>query len=274
MWETGSWRERRWVGSAYRAYSQGKHTLQELSLRYRVDKATLRRNFDCYEPKNEPVVPASHPVPVVFDATFFGRDNGWLIFRVDGRNIYWKEIVSETLEITSQALLHLKQSGWVFSSFTIDGRRGVIRLIESIFPSTPIQLCVFHQKAIIRRYLTANPKTPCGSEIKSLMSQMLDLDPDAFSQELTRIKKLYNDFLNEKNEAGYFVHRKLRSAIRSLTTNLPYFYTFARHPKLKIPNTTNSCDGSFAHWKSKVKIHRGLKKIRRAKMIRFLLKKP
>ena len=41
-----------------------------------------------------------------------------------------------------------------------------------------------------------------------------------------------------------------------------------------IPNTTNSCDGSFAHWKQKVKIHRGLRKDRRNKMINYLLNNP
>jgi len=64
---------------------------------------------------------------------------------------------------------------------------------------------------------------------------------------------------------------RLRSAFRSLRTNLPYLFTCKDLPELDIPNTTNSCDGSFAHWKQKIKIHRGLAKHRRKKMINFLL---
>jgi len=75
----------------------------------------------------------------------------------------------------------------------------------------------------------------------------------------------------KKNEQGEFVHRKLRSAVRSLKSNLPYLFAYQTYPELNIPNTTNSCDGSFAHWKQKVKIHRGLRQHRRNKMIDLLL---
>ena len=57
-----------------------------------------------------------------------------------------------------------------------------------------------------------------------------------------------------------YKHRQLRSAFRSLHTNMPYLFTYKNHPYLKIPNTTNSSDGSFAHWKQKLKIHRSLYK--------------
>ena len=84
-------------------------------------------------------------------------------------------------------------------------------------------------------------------------------------------QKKYEDFLKERNEQGQFKHRQLRSAFRSLKTNLPYLFTYKKFPALHIPNTTNSCDGSFAHWKQKIKIHRGLRKHRRNKMINYLL---
>jgi len=77
--------------------------------------------------------------------------------------------------------------------------------------------------------------------------------------------------LQERNEKGQFKHRAIRSAIRSLTTNLPYLFTTKKHPELKIPNTTNSCDGSFGQWKYRVELHRGLKKYRRNKLIIYLL---
>lgn len=67
------------------------------------------------------------------------------------------------------------------------------------------------------------------------------------------------------------LHRRLRSARRSLKTNLPFLFTYKYYAELQIPNTTNSCDGSFAHWKQKLKIHRGLREDRRNKVINFLL---
>lgn len=196
-----------------------------------------------------------------------------MIYRASGRNIFWQEMESETLAVTEQGLRHLIAHGWRFSSITIDGRQGTVSLIKRLFPDVPIQLCIFHQKAIVRRYLTSKPKTRCGKEIRTLISFLLFIDESLFLTCLEDIKSDYAEFLKERNEQRQFKHRKLRSALRSLSTNAVHLYTWQRHPELKIPTTTNSCDGSFAHWKNKVKIHRGLSRKRRTQMINHLLAK-
>jgi hypothetical protein len=261
-----------WIANAYHDYSIGKQTLSELSLNYGFSSRTLRRRFDEYCPaatyKKAAGLP---PVPLVFDGTFFGRNYGFLIYRAGGKNIHWREMDGEKLAYIEADLLHLKAEGWVFSSFTIDGRRGAIQRLEKLFPGTPIQMCVFHQKKIIQRYITLNPKTDCGKDIKKLISALKDLTEISFYERLKKIKNDYKDFLKERNEKGQFMHRNLRSALRSLTTNYPYLFAYKTYPGLNIPNTTNSCDGSFAHWKAKTTLHRGLKKNRRAQMIKFLL---
>jgi len=259
------------VEQIYREYSIGKQTLAELSLKYHKSERTIRRYFDKFTPKTSLPIPCSQPVSLVFDGTFWKRGEGLMIYRVNGKNIYSRAIDNEKLSYIEEDLLHLQSMGWKFSSFTIDGRRGVIKTLEKIFPNVPIQICIFHQKKIVQRYMTLNPKTDCGKEIKELLSQILTLQHDKFSDKLNQIKAKYYDFLREKNENNQFMHRRLRSAIRSLTTNLPYLFAYKNYTQLAIPSTTNSCDGSFAHWKSKVKIHRGLRKDRKAKMTKFLL---
>ena len=232
---------------------------------------TLRRAFDHLEPLSCPLPIPAEPVALTFDGTFFGRGYGLLIYRAQGRNIHWQEIESERIADMEAGLLHLKAQGWTFSSVTIDGRKGAISLVERLFPEMPVQLCLFHQKAIVRRYLTGNPKTDCGKAIAKLSCDLLSLTEEAFLSRLQNIRDDYADFLKERNELNQFKHRRLRSALRSLRTNAPYLFTYKKHPELAIPHTTNSCDGSFAHWKNKVKIHRGLKPERRTKMIHFLL---
>jgi len=208
---------------------------------------------------------------LVFDATFFTRADGLLVFRANSKNIHWKEINGEKLEYLNQCLDDLIFLGYQFNSFTIDGRRGVINLLKSKFPNIPIQLCQFHQIAIVRRYTTNNPKTDCGQELKELMKTLTNTTKKQFCDSLEKLSTKYRIFLRERNENNQFKHRRLRSAFRSLKTNLPYLFTCLDYPKLNIPNTTNSCDGSFAHWKQKVKVHRGLSKVRRTKMINYLL---
>ena len=244
-----------------------------MSVGYGRDVETLRRRFDRHVPDTPVPEAAAEPVALTFDATFFGRGYGLLIYRAEGRNIHWQEIVSERLQDIEAGLLHLQKQRWRFSSVTLDGRRGAIRLVERLLPNMPVQMCLFHQKAIIRRYTTGNPKTPCGQAIKTLMADLKGLDEARFLQRLQALRNEYSGFLKERNDRRQFKHRRLRSALRSLKTNAPYLFTCKRFPDLAIPTTTNSCDGSFAHWKNKVKIHRGLRHDRRSKMIAFLLSK-
>lgn len=193
------------------------------------------------------------------------------MFRANGYNLHWRFIETETIAEVSAGLDILDKLGYKIKSATIDGRKGIIKLFETRYPGLPIQLCQFHQAQIIRRYTTNNPKTECGIKLKAIMQCLTEVDYIEFQDLINNLKEEYYDFLKERNENGEFMHRRLRSAFRSLKSNMTYLFTYKNHPELSIPNTTNSCDGSFAHWKQKVKIHRGLSRQRRNKMISFLL---
>ena len=83
----------------------------------------------------------------------------------------------------------------------------------------------------------------------------------------------YKDFLAEKtlNELTgkeSFTHAKLVSAYRSLRKNLPYLFTYKKHKHLAMNNTTNSLDGGvFSPMKMLIKIHRGLSKSLKLKIV-------
>ena len=256
---------------AYSRYSEGRQTLHELSERCGKSVRTLRRAFDLLPPASCHQKPSAEPVALTFDGTFFGRGCGLMVYRALSRNIHWQEIESETLAVVETGLKHLMAQGWCFSSMTVDGRKGTISLIKRLFPDMPVQFCLFHQKAIIRRYLTTRPKTICGKELRELTRFLGYVPEKLFMECLDDIRDRYVDFLKERNELGQFKHRKLRSALRSLRLNASNLFAYQKFPERAIPTTTNSCDGSFAHWKNKVKIHRGLRPKRRLKMIHFLL---
>lgn len=265
-------RNKRWIETAFHNYCHGKQTLSELSDQTHKSMSTLQRHFDQFIV--EPVIaPAPlQPVHLVLDATFFSRSDGVLVFRASGKNLYWRFISSESVAEIEAGLTMLERHGYRFASVTLDGRRGVIQLFQKRYPGLPIQLCQFHQAQIIRRYTTNNPKTECGRYLKSLMQLVPQTTLEVFTNLFETFCELYDDFLKERNEQDQFMHRQLRSARRSLKTNLAFLFTCKLYPELQIPNTTNSCDGSFAHWKQKVKIHRGLKKDRRNKVVNYLLK--
>lgn len=78
---------------------------------------------------------------------------------------------------------------------------------------------------------------------------------------------------NPETKRWFYTHKRLRSAYRSLCTNSPFLFTYQRYPELGIPNTTNSLDGTFAHVKDLLRIHRGLTKRRKFKLIDEILSK-
>jgi len=231
----------------------------------------LQREFDkLFVPSIFPKA-LGEPVNLLLDGTFFSRADGVLVFRANSKNLYWRFVQSETLKEITSGLDELEKANYRFKSVTLDGRKGVIMLFKARYSHMPIQMCQFHQAQIIRRYTTNKPQTLCGLALKSIMSCLTQVTQEVFESLVETWHEQYADFLKERNENVQFKHRKLRSAFRSLKTNMPYLFAYKNFPELNIPNTTNSCDGSFAHWKQKLKIHRGLRKHRRDKMINFLL---
>ena len=133
-------------------------------------------------------------------------------------------------------------------------------------------MCQFHQVAIIRRYITKNPKLPASIELKELVAMIKLTDRESFEGALNDWFTKWKDFLNERTtntETGisYYTHKRLRSAYRSLKSNMPWLFTWYDCIELNIPNTTNAIDGHFADLKNKLRNHNGLSLNRKMKFI-------
>lgn len=138
-------------------------------------------------------------------------------------------------------------------------------------------MCQFHQVAIINRYLTRKPKLEAGKELRSIALFLTSTDEKEFIVLLDNWYLKWKDFLKEKSinletQRLHYAHKRLRSAYRSLKTNLPYLFTYQRYPELTIPNTTNSLDGTFSYFKTLLRVHRGMNKDKRYKAICEILK--
>jgi hypothetical protein len=154
-----------------------------------------------------------------------------------------------------------------------NGRRG---LIEWFGNNIPVQMCQFHQVAIVRRYLTKNPKMQASKELWELVLLLSKTDKESFEGGLAYWFSQWESFLNERkvDERGTkrYIHKRLRSTYRSLNNNLPYSFTRYNHIDLKIPNTTNAIDGLFADLKNKLRNHNGLSIARKQTFIDECLK--
>jgi transposase-like protein len=161
--------------------------------------------------------------------------------------------------------------GYSFKSFTIDGKKGLKEYLQMTYPSAPVQYCQFHQKQTIRQCITLHLKTECGQELKALTDKLCEYDYDGFREAYAALKHRWEYYLKERNEHKEFKHIKLCRAFRSLKSNLPNLFTYKHFERLKIPSTTNSCEGYFGQLKSKVRVHWGLRLINKIKLIETLL---
>jgi len=228
------------------------------------------------ENKIEPVVRLNpKKLVIVVDTTFFSYESGLLVFREPNlkKNVWWEVVQSEKADNYLFGKNHLEKNGFKIAAVVLDGRPG----IREVFSGIPAQMCQFHQKQIIKRYLTSRPKLEVSQGLKAIVDTLSASNELDFARELNRWLEKWQDFLKQKTAdqntgRWFYTHKRLRSAYRSLKTNLPYLFTYQKYPELHIPNTTNSLDGFFNRLKSLIYVHRGLSVHRRKRIIIEILK--
>jgi hypothetical protein len=244
-----------------------------LSQKYNCSKRTIQRKIDLHQlaliPKE------TRAVIVLMDTTYWGRSFGVMLFKdaLTKENLLKYYVRNETNFLYKKGVEELVSKGYRVLAIVSDGRKG----LAQSFGSIPVQMCQFHQVAIIRRYITKKPKLPASIELKELVSMLKMTDKESFEGALNEWFVKWEDFLNERTtsiETGrsYYTHKRLRSAYRSLNSNLPWLFTWYDYIELNIPNTTNAIDGHFVDLKNKLRNHNGLSMERKMKFIDAFLK--
>lgn len=228
----------------------------------------VQRHLDKVSPAS--AVPCPQRIIALTDTTFFGRGYGILAVRCPRlkKNVYWREVDAETPEAYLRARRTLEARGYCIEAAVIDGKRGV----KEVFADVPVQFCQFHQIAIVRRYLTSRPKLPAGRQLRAITLSLPVLTEGSLRYFLETWHTNWAEFLKERTYAAdgrhwQYTHRRIRSAYRSLRTNLPHLFTYQKYRSLGIPNTTNSLDGYFSKLKELLRVHRGQTVRHRYKLI-------
>lgn len=210
------------------------------------------------------------------DATFYSWADGLIIFREPNlkKNLIWKNIHTESAGSYEQLKLDLELRGFIIKAVILDGKRG----IREVFRGIPVQMCQFHQVAIVRRYLTSKPKLIAAQELLVIAKQLTKSNEAEFEKLLDEWNNRWKDFLKERtidSATGrwFYTHKRLRSAFRSLKCNLPFLFTYLKYPELHIPNTTNSLDGYITTLKNFLRIHRGISREKRDALINQIISK-
>jgi hypothetical protein len=244
----------------------GKQTLIQLGKKYEKSVPTVQKYFAALNFAPRMLPPCLHPVSLTCDTTFFGRKYGVLVFRAQGKTLWWRFVSSESAEETRLGLEELLQAGWRFHGITVDGKKSVLAMLGKYYPELPVQLCQFHLMQNIRRLLRHKPKTSLEKEVLALVNRLTTANQEEFTERF-----LYLTLRKYRDEISLHKERDAKRAIKAIQQSLPYLFTCQQYPQRNIPNTTNSCEGHFGQWKGKIKLHRGIKNQHQKKMISFLL---
>lgn len=258
----------------WRKYVWNRQTIKQLAREYRRSESWIRKQLDRVSIEKQFIQPQD--VVIVADMTFVKRTFGIAVIRSPHlkKNLVWKMSLTESISVYQDLRWQLEKQGFELQAATIDGKPGLF----DVFWDVPIQMCHFHQIQIMNRYLTNKPKLIASQELRQIALRITKSYEDEMRKYLNKWHEKWKDFLKEKTfnpetKRWFYTHKRLRSAFRSINRNLPILYTYQKYPELKIPNTTNSLDGSFSHLKDMLRIHRGLKKDRKLKLIDEILSK-
>ena len=103
-------------------------------------------------------------------------------------------VKTETNALYIHGINELIQRGFQITAIVCDGRKGLLQSFKNI----PVQMCQFHQVAIIRRCISKNPKLPASIELKEIVSMLKMTDKESFEGALELWFLKWKPFLNER----------------------------------------------------------------------------
>ena len=257
-------------------YVEGKQTIEQLSVRYGVSSRTIQRDLKGMRYVQK--ISKNKDVTIQLDTTYWGRNFGLMVIKDALRNkILWRKYVRyETIKDYLEGVEWLKSQGFKIYGVVIDGMRG---LAQALYP-IPVQMCQFHQIMIVRRYLTQDPDIEASIELLCLIKEITRMYKEsfigAFEEWYERNKDTLNERINDrriKRKTPPFMRPRLRSAYLSTKRNMQLLWTFYDHPETGLPNTNNALEGVFSDIKSKTRVHRGISRNNRKKLLDEYIKR-
>lgn len=189
------------------------------------------------------------------DATHFGRDYGLMLsLGSNGIPSYFHLFEGYETKLDYHAAIHSMNVNLKLNvkAVVIDIMPGLKNTLEAL--GLAVQYCQFHQVAIVRRYLTNNPRLEPNKQLKTITLNLKSSTKKEFKYLLDQWYLTNREWLNERelslnsNRLRY-THQRTRSAYHSLVRNLDNLFAFEEHPDLNIPRTNNRIEGYFSNLK-------------------------
>ena len=251
-------------------YIEGKQTRDQLALKYGVSSKTIGRDLEGMRYVQK--ISKYKQVVIQMDTTYWGRNFGLMVIKDSVRKrVLWRKYVRhETIADYMEGVQWLKDHGFKIYGVVIDGMRG---LAQALWPY-PVQLCQFHQILTVKHYLTQEPDLDASRELLELVNSITRMDKESFMGAFNEWYERHKDVVNErvhdkriKRKTPPYMRPRLRSAYLSVKRNMPLLWTFYDNPNIGLPNTNNGLEGIFSDIKTKLRVHSGISKDHRKKLI-------
>lgn len=252
----------------WKLYQENKQTVKELAEHFGISESTIKRHLHNVTIEwEQPSLSGSGFVHL--DATYWGHNWGIMLALDDatGKVLYLAFIKSETNADYETAVKSIRERGFTINGVIIDGKKGLFSLLSDY----KIQMCQFHMKQIVRRYLTLNPRLKAARALKDIMETLTSTNRETFEQNYANWKLEWYDCLHRrtrlKTGKTQYTHKRLRSAMHSIDFYLPYLFTYQQQECNGMPNTNNKIEGTFTDLKKNLNNHSGMIEMNRKRFI-------
>jgi hypothetical protein len=265
----------------FKLWITGRQTFRQLESRSGYSQRTLKRYFHAYLSKAPTFhVRPSERVNLLIDGSYF-RGNLCLILYRDNTIKYtqlYRFTDGEWYEEMKEDLDNLLRLGVRIESITCDGHKALLKAIKKSCADVVLQRCLIHIQRMCRIWLTMQPKSQAGFELKTIVNKLHSIkNHDQRNHWLVSLVKWHSEFeayLQEKSFSPatgryWYKHKMVRRSFNVIRKALSNMFHYLDNSA--IPKSTNGLESFFGHLKTHVTLHRGLSKEHRKNFIRWYL---
>ena len=202
-----------------------------------------------------------------------------MVYKADQRIIFWDFVKRENYLSYRLNLVEIIEMGYTIKGVTSDRHGGLVSALKSVFPNIPHQHCLVHLQRLCQSLLTRKPQTEAGKQLLELIQLLNRIDShyqkNIWLKWFERLEKRHADLIKErtyfKSKEGktnwWYTHRNLRRVLRTIRKSTNNLFLYLDYPRL--PKDTNGLEGEFSHLKTKLSIHRGLKRKRKVNFFKW-----
>lgn len=251
----------------------------EFSVPYLIEKF---HEYLEQEPPELPLVDQSNleVAYLLMDGLWFGRWFVLMVYRQSGNltilhiSVAGKEVKTKI----ARDLEHLLGLGYHFTGVVSDGGTGIVGAVEKVLPHVPHQICLAHMHRDIVNAIGRYPKDDRVKKLKLLADLIWQIESkEALRYWHKQVKQWIHQnfgFLQETRkdaETGrrWYIHKGARKAVGILLRLPDISFTFLDYPTM--PKTTNELEASLGHLGRRWLSHRGLKKQRWQKFMKWFV---